>query len=61
LEEGIAQVIEAIRSGKVTDYTLSKYSNVKLLDDEKIHVLNKESGWERRVLESIAPFEPTGT
>ena len=61
LEEGIAQVIEAIRSGRVTDYTLSKYSNVKLLDDDKIHLLNKESGWERKVLESLAPFEPTGT
>ena len=61
LEQGIAQVIEAIRSGHVTDYTLAKYSNVKFLNEDKIHVLNKDKGWEKRVLESIAPFEPTGT
>ena len=61
LQEGIAQVIDAIRAGEVTDYTLAKYSNAKLLNDEKIHVLEKQSGWERKVLGSISPFEPTGT
>jgi nucleoside-diphosphate-sugar epimerase len=61
LQEGIAQVIDAIREGEVTDYTLAKYSNVRVLNDEKIHVLGKQAGWERRVLDSISPFEPTGT
>jgi len=61
LQQGISQVIDAIRAGDVVDYTLAKYSNVKLLNDDKIHVLGKQSGWERKVLESITPFEPTGS
>ncbi len=57
LEQGIAQVIEAIDQGKVQDYTLSKYSNVKFLSDEKIRVLGKDGGWEQRVLSGIGPSE----
>ena len=57
LEEGIAQVIDAIRSGKVQDYSLPKYSNVKFLNDEKIRILGKDGGWERRVLDDIGPSE----
>jgi nucleoside-diphosphate-sugar epimerase len=34
LEEGIQQVIVAIRSGKVTDYKDARYSNVKFLSEE---------------------------
>lgn len=58
LEEGINQVITAIRSGKITDYTLATYSNVKLFADEKTRNLARTDGWEREVLGSIAPFEP---
>lgn len=61
LNEGIAQVIEAIRSGKVQDYTLAKYSNVKFLSDEKLRVLGKDDGWEERVLAEIGPTENTLT
>lgn len=61
LEQGIAQVINAIREGKVQDYTLPQYSNVKFLNDEKIRVLGKEGGWERRVLEDTGPVEDAVT
>lgn len=57
LEEGIAQVIEAIRSGRVQDYTQARYSNVKFLRDEKIRSFPKDTGWERRVLDGIGPAE----
>lgn len=57
LEEGIAQVIEAIRSGRVQDYTQAQYSNVKFLSDEKIRDLGTDAGWEKRILESTGPAE----
>lgn len=45
IERGISQVIEALRSGQVSDYRDSKYSNFKFLAEEghsKIHPVN---GW----------------
>jgi nucleoside-diphosphate-sugar epimerase len=57
LAEGVSQVIESIRSGQVQDYTQAEYSNVKFLSDEKIRVLGKDGGWEKRVLEGSGPSE----
>jgi len=54
LEAGIDQVAEAIRSGRVTDYRLAKYSNVKFLSDNRT-CLAMTDGWEREILRSLAP------
>lgn len=45
--EGINQVIEVIRSGEVTDYRHSKYSNVKFLTEEEsaVDLVRHESRW----------------
>lgn len=61
LEEGIAQVINAIKEGVVQDYTLAKYSNVKFLNQEKIQFLGKDGGWERRIMEGVGPSEDGNT
>jgi nucleoside-diphosphate-sugar epimerase len=39
VEQGINQVIEAIRSGKIQDYRDSRYSNIKFLKEEGIYLL----------------------
>jgi nucleoside-diphosphate-sugar epimerase len=46
LERGIRQVAAAIREGKVTDYRLAKYSNVKFLSEEGLaKSINRRNGW----------------
>lgn len=46
VDEGVEQVIQAIRTGKVTDYKDARYSNVKFLTEEGIFRLAKrEGGW----------------
>ncbi len=46
LERGINQVVDAIRSGKVADYTDAKYSNVKFLSEEGMtRNINRQNGW----------------
>jgi nucleoside-diphosphate-sugar epimerase len=46
VEQGVEQVIEAIRSGKVHDYRDARYSNIKFLKEEGIYLLtNNESSW----------------
>jgi hypothetical protein len=46
LEQGIQQVIEAIRSGKIGDYRESKYSNVKFLSEEGlVRFMRRDSNW----------------
>jgi nucleoside-diphosphate-sugar epimerase len=46
IEDGIKQVVEAIRSGKVDDYRNARYSNVKFLSEEGLFRLAKtENGW----------------
>jgi nucleoside-diphosphate-sugar epimerase/sorbitol-specific phosphotransferase system component IIC len=43
---GVSQVIEAIRSGRVTDYTDARYSNVKFLTEEGLFRLTRsERDW----------------
>jgi nucleoside-diphosphate-sugar epimerase len=51
IEQGVEQVIEAIRSGKVTDYKDAKYSNVKFLTEEGIFRLSRQgNGWAYQLL-----------
>jgi nucleoside-diphosphate-sugar epimerase len=46
VDQGVEQVIEALRSGKVKDYTDARYSNVKFLTEEGIYRLaRKDEGW----------------
>ncbi|MBE0411691.1 MAG: NAD(P)-dependent oxidoreductase, partial [Anaerolineales bacterium] len=55
VEQGVEQVIRAIRSGKITDYRHSKYSNVKFLTEEGIYRLSKyENGWAYDLMEGSA-------
>ena len=45
VEEGVAQVIEAIKSGKIKDYRDPRYSNVKFLGNERASRLVLQNGW----------------
>ncbi len=51
VEDGIAQVIEAVRSKRVLDYRDPAYSNVKYLSDEGREVLKVQNGWARDLIE----------
>ena len=60
LEEGIQQVINALRSGRILDYRDPEYSNVRLLDGgsrDVAEALRSEGGWARRLLTET----PTGS
>jgi len=57
LEDGITQVITAIRDGVVSDYNLPAYSNVKILNQEMINQLGKNDGWAKRVIQSVEPTD----
>jgi nucleoside-diphosphate-sugar epimerase len=61
LEDGVNQVITAIRDGVILDYNLPAYSNVKVLNQEMINHLGKNEGWERRVIQSVEPSEGSST
>ncbi len=51
VEQGIQQVIQAIRSGKVIDYRDARYSNVKFLTEEGIYRLARhENNWAYQLL-----------
>ena len=51
IQQGVEQVIEAIRSGKVLDYKDAQYSNVKFLTEEGIFRLaRRENGWAYQLL-----------
>ncbi len=46
VDQGVKQVIEAIRSGKVIDYKDAMYSNIKFLKEEGLYLLSSnESSW----------------
>jgi nucleoside-diphosphate-sugar epimerase len=46
VELGILQVIDALKTGKVIDYTDSRYSNVKFLTEEGFfHLARNDEGW----------------
>jgi FlaA1/EpsC-like NDP-sugar epimerase len=51
VEDGVREVIEAIRSGKVQDYRDAKYSNVKLMSEESVaRRIPHEEGWAPQLL-----------
>lgn len=52
IEDGIQQVLEAIASGKVTDYADPKYSNVKFLKGEGGERLEKDK-WARQLIDDL--------
>ncbi len=56
VEQGVEQVLEAIRSGKVSDYRDARYSNVKFLTEEGIFRLAKhENGWAYQLINEGTP------
>ena len=50
VEEGVAQVIEAIKSGKIKDYRDPRYSNVKFLGNERASRLALQNGWAEELI-----------
>jgi len=51
VEQGIEQVILAIRSGQVKDYKDAQYSNIKFLSEAGINILERhENGWAEQML-----------
>jgi nucleoside-diphosphate-sugar epimerase len=57
VEKGVAQVIEAIESGKIMDYRDPRYSNVKFLGNESASRLALQNGWaEELIRESAAQY-----
>ena len=55
LEQGIAQVIDAIHRGEVLDYRDAKYSNVKLLSEEAQRIIPRLNGWAHELIREAAP------
>lgn len=56
LEKGVTQVVEAFRSGKVTDYHEARYSNVKFLTEEAGQKLVRtQNEWLRALIEDSTP------
>lgn len=51
LSEGIDQVLNAIRSGAVHDYRISKYSNVIFLKEQGRDALKVQNGWAKDMIE----------
>jgi nucleoside-diphosphate-sugar epimerase len=59
VEQGIQQVLEAIATGKVTDYGDAKYSNVRFLGESLAsQTLQVENGWVHRLLNDTAEGIP---
>lgn len=59
VEKGIAQVLEALRSGKVGDYRDARYSNVKFLTEEGMSRLTRDPDerWAYQLLNESATGE----
>ena len=56
LERGISQVIEAIQSGKVTNYQDAKYSNVKYLSEEgTTRKMMRHNQWAHDLIKETSP------
>jgi nucleoside-diphosphate-sugar epimerase len=54
VEQGIEQVIRALRSGRISDYRDARYSNVKFLTEEGIFRLSRhENGWAYELLNEV--------
>jgi nucleoside-diphosphate-sugar epimerase len=56
VEQGITEVLEAIRSGAVSDYRETRYSNVKLLSEEGL--IPRQTGWAHDLIREAAPARP---
>jgi nucleoside-diphosphate-sugar epimerase len=57
VEKGVAQVIEAVESGKIMDYRDPRYSNVKFLGNERASRLALQNGWaDELIRESAAQY-----
>lgn len=55
VDQGVEQVMDAIQSGKVSDYKDAKYSNVKFLTEEGIFRLARnENGWAYQLINETA-------
>jgi nucleoside-diphosphate-sugar epimerase len=58
VEQGVEQVLQALRSGKVGDYRDARYSNVKFLTEEGIYRLARHgNGWAYELLNATMPGE----
>jgi nucleoside-diphosphate-sugar epimerase len=54
VQQGIEQVLDAVRSGQVLDYKQPEYSNIKFLTLEGITRLDRhENGWASRLLDEL--------
>jgi nucleoside-diphosphate-sugar epimerase len=54
VEQGVAQVVEAIESGAVKDYRHAKYSNVKFLNEEGlVHLVRPKDKWAYELIHEI--------
>ncbi|RMI27472.1 MAG: NAD-dependent epimerase/dehydratase family protein [Calditrichaeota bacterium] len=60
VEQGIRQVEEALRTGKVKDYRDARYSNVKSLSEstEDLLVYDRPPGWHEELLTDTSPVIP---
>jgi nucleoside-diphosphate-sugar epimerase len=54
VEEGVIQVIEAIKSGKIKDYRDPMYSNVKFLGHKRASRLALQNGWAEELIKESA-------
>jgi len=54
LEQGVQQVIDALRSGVIQDYRDARYSNVKFLSEEGASLLSREqNGWAHALINEV--------
>ncbi len=60
LDSGVRQVLEAIESGRVSDYRDPKYSNVKFLSDES-NRLPVQKGWAEDMIRTLNVRKPAST
>ncbi|HXX44011.1 MAG TPA: NAD(P)-dependent oxidoreductase [Candidatus Acidoferrales bacterium] len=63
IQDGVGEIIEVIRSGKVTDYLNPKYSNAKYLSDETSPRLHSLGGWASDLIDSdpqLTTLAPSG-
>ncbi|GIV19731.1 MAG: hypothetical protein KatS3mg023_1482 [Armatimonadota bacterium] len=62
LEQGVQQVIEALRSGMIKDYRDARYSNVKFLSEEGVSRLFRyQNGWAHALInEAPRSQQPVG-
>ena len=62
VEQGVQQVITAIRSGQVADYHDAQYSNVKFLSEEGVTRLSRpQNGWAYALINETMPESTTAS